>query len=188
MPVGTKASVKAMLPAIDVICGRCRHCLAGETQLCRAMKRIGFERDGGHADYVAVPEANLVALPAEISYEAAAILPDAVACMYHSLIHQGRVGIGQRILMLGVGGLGIHGVQIARSVGAEVLATSRQPQRVALAEQYGAVGLDAAHVGEGMPEARGTGFHRRRLTKRRHEHPRIGWDESRVRSSLRDST
>jgi 2-desacetyl-2-hydroxyethyl bacteriochlorophyllide A dehydrogenase len=131
--------------AIDVICGSCRHCLAGETQLCRSMKRIGFERDGGHADYVAVPEANLVALHAEISYEAAAILPDAVACMYHSLIHQGGVGIGQRILILGVGGLGIHGVQIAKSVGAAVLATSRQQQRVALAEQYGAVGINTAH-------------------------------------------
>ncbi len=64
--------------------------------------------------------------------------------MYHSLIHQGRVGIGQRILILGVGGLGIHGVQIARSVGAEVLATSRQPQRLALAEKYGAVGVNTS--------------------------------------------
>jgi 2-desacetyl-2-hydroxyethyl bacteriochlorophyllide A dehydrogenase len=130
--------------AIDVTCGRCRHCLAGDTQLCRSMQRIGFERDGGHADYVAVPAANLVALHAEISYEAAAILPDAVACMYHSLIHQGAVGIGQRVLILGVGGLGIHGVQIARSAGAEVLATSRQPQRIALAERYGAIGIDPA--------------------------------------------
>ncbi|MEP7181200.1 MAG: zinc-binding dehydrogenase [Betaproteobacteria bacterium] len=130
--------------AIDVTCGRCRHCLAGQTQRCRAMKRIGFERDGGHADYVTVPAANLVAVPGEISYEAAAILPDAVACMYHSLIHQGGVGIGQRVLILGVGGLGIHGVQIARSAGADVLATSRQPQRVALAEHYGAVGVDTS--------------------------------------------
>jgi len=130
--------------AIDVTCGHCRHCLRGATQLCRAMQRIGFERDGGHADYVAVPAANLVALPDEMAYEAAAILPDAVACMYHSLIHQGGVGLGQRILILGVGGLGIHGVQIARSAGAAVLATSRQPQRVALAERYGAVGVNTA--------------------------------------------
>ncbi len=130
--------------AIDVTCGHCRHCLAGDTQLCRAMKRIGFERDGGHTEVVAVPAANLVAVPAGISYEAAAILPDAVACMYHSLIHQGGVGIGQRVLILGVGGLGIHGVQIAKSAGAEVLATSRQPQRLALAERYGAVGVNTA--------------------------------------------
>jgi propanol-preferring alcohol dehydrogenase len=128
--------------AIDVTCGNCRYCLAGETQLCRAMKRIGFERDGGHAEYVAVPAANLVAVPAEISYEAAAILPDAIACMYHSLIHQGGVGIGQRILILGVGGLGIHGVQIARSAGAAVMATSRQAQRISLAEHYGAIGVN----------------------------------------------
>ena len=44
------------------------------------------------------------------------------------------------MLILGVGGLGIHGVQIARSAGAEVFATSRQPDRLALAEQYGAIG------------------------------------------------
>jgi len=130
--------------AIDVTCGNCRYCRAGETQLCRTMKRIGFERDGGHADYVAVPAANLVAVPPEISYAAAAILPDAVACMYHSLIRQGGVGIGQRILILGVGGLGIHGVQIARSAGAEVMATSRQAQRLTLAEQYGAIGVNPA--------------------------------------------
>lgn len=127
---------------IDVTCGHCRHCLTGETQRCLAMRRIGFEQDGGHADYVAVPAANLVAVPAEISYAAAAILPDAVACMYHSLVHQGKVGLGQRVLILGVGGLGIHGVQIARSAGAEILATSRRPERLALAEKYGAVGLD----------------------------------------------
>ncbi|HUH95233.1 MAG TPA: zinc-binding dehydrogenase [Casimicrobiaceae bacterium] len=130
--------------AIDVTCGRCRHCLAGATQRCRSMERIGFERDGGHADYVVVPAANLVALPDEISYEAAAILPDAVACMYHSLIHQGRVGLGQTVLILGTGGLGIHGVQIARTAGADVLATSRRPQRRALAERYGATAIDTA--------------------------------------------
>jgi propanol-preferring alcohol dehydrogenase len=106
------------------------------------MQRIGFERDGGHADTVAVPAANLVAVPAELSFEAACILPDAVACMYHSLVHQGRLGIGQRVLLLGAGGLGIHGVQIIRSAGATVLATSRRGERLALAERFGAVGLN----------------------------------------------
>ncbi len=127
---------------IDVTCGHCRHCLAGDTHLCPSMKRIGFERDGGHADYVAVPTNNLVALPDTIPFEEAAILPDAVACTYHSLINKGRVGIGQRVLILGVGGLGIHGVQIARAAGAEVMATSRQKQRLDLAEYYGAVAVN----------------------------------------------
>jgi propanol-preferring alcohol dehydrogenase len=128
--------------AIDVTCGRCRHCRTGETQRCTAMQRIGFERDGGHAEYVTLPAANLVALPAQLSYEGAAILPDAVACMYHSLVHQGGLHVGQRVLILGVGGLGIHGVQIARLAGAEVLATSRRQGRLALAERYGAKGVN----------------------------------------------
>jgi len=128
--------------ALDVTCGLCRQCLRGDTQLCQAKQRIGFERDGGHAEYVAAPERNLVRLPDSLDYDAASILPDAVACMYHSLIGQGRVGIGTRLLVLGVGGLGIHGVQIARSGGAEVYATSRQPDRLALATQCGAIAIN----------------------------------------------
>jgi 2-desacetyl-2-hydroxyethyl bacteriochlorophyllide A dehydrogenase len=132
--------------AVDVVCGSCRHCRTGNTQRCTSLRRIGFERDGGHAEYVAVPAANAIPLPAALHDEAAAILPDAVACMYHSLVCQGRVGVGQRVLILGVGGLGIHGVQIARLAGAEVLATSRRAERLRLAEQYGAIPVN--------PEAR----------------------------------
>jgi 2-desacetyl-2-hydroxyethyl bacteriochlorophyllide A dehydrogenase len=130
--------------AVDVVCGQCRHCLTGQTQRCVSMQRIGFERDGGHAEYVAVPAANLISLPPTLAYEAAAILPDAVACMYHSLVDRGKVGAGHKVLILGVGGLGIHGVQIARLAGASVIATSRQPQRLKIAEQYGAIALNTA--------------------------------------------
>lgn len=128
--------------AIDVVCGRCRHCVEGHTQRCTAMQRMGFERDGGHAEYVAVPESNLIRLPETLDYEAGAILPDAVACMYHSLVCQGRVGPGQTVLILGAGGLGIHGVQIARLAGASVIATSRRPERLRLAEHYGAIAVN----------------------------------------------
>ena len=130
--------------AVDVVCGACRHCLTGQTQRCTSMQRIGFERDGGHAEYVAVPAVNVIGLPPTLAYDAAAILPDAVACMYHSLVGRGKVGIGQKVLILGVGGLGIHGVQIARLAGAEVIATSRQPQRLKIAEEFGAIPVNTA--------------------------------------------
>ena len=137
--VGDRAVV-----AIDVVCGRCRHCLDGQTQRCPAMRRIGFERDGGHAEYLAVPASNLIRLPDSLGYEAAAILPDAVACMYHSLIRQGQVRPGQTVLILGAGGLGIHGVQVARLAGASVIATSRRTERLRLAEQHGAIPVNPA--------------------------------------------
>jgi len=137
--VATPALGDRVTVAVDVVCGACRHCLSGQTQRCPAMRRIGFERDGGHAEYVAVPAANALPLPPALAYDAAAILPDAVACMYHSLRCQGKVGLGQTVLILGVGGLGIHGVQIARLAGAEVVATSRRPERLQLAERFGAI-------------------------------------------------
>jgi 2-desacetyl-2-hydroxyethyl bacteriochlorophyllide A dehydrogenase len=124
---------------IDVACGRCRHCLSGQTQRCTAMKRIGFERDGGHAEFVAVPEGNLIELPDTLSFEDACILPDATACMYHSLVSQGKIGPNQRVLILGSGGLGMHGIQIARLAGAEVAATSRRAHRLAEAARLGAL-------------------------------------------------
>jgi NADPH2:quinone reductase len=128
--------------AIDAHCGTCRHCLTGNTQRCSNLTRIGFERDGGHAQYVVVPQGNLVSLPDTVGFEAGAILPDAVACMYHSLIGRGKLGIGDKILILGAGGLGMHGIQIAKLAGAEVIATSRNQARLAAAADYGAIAVN----------------------------------------------
>lgn len=124
---------------VDVTCGTCRFCLTGQTQLCMHKKRIGFELNGGHSEYVAVPCTNLVHISDGISYEQAAILPDAVACTYHCIVGQGKLALGQIIVILGVGGLGIHGVQIAVRAGAKVIATSRRPERLKIAEKYGAI-------------------------------------------------
>jgi len=131
-----------VIVAIDIHCGKCRHCLTGQTQRCSDLKRIGFERDGGHADYVVVPQENLVSLPANISFDAGAILPDAVACMYHSLISQGKIHTHDKILILGAGGLGMHGIQIAKLAGAEVIATSRNQARRSMAATYGAIAVN----------------------------------------------
>jgi 2-desacetyl-2-hydroxyethyl bacteriochlorophyllide A dehydrogenase len=127
---------------IDVTCGHCRHCLNGQTQRCPKLKRIGFERDGGHAGYVAVPVQNLIELPDALSFEDACILPDATACMYHSLVTQGKIGPNQKVLILGAGGLGMHGIQIARLAGAEVAATSRRTHRLKEAARLGAVSIN----------------------------------------------
>ena len=128
--------------AIDVSCGKCLHCHTGQTQRCPHKTRIGFERDGGHADYVVVPADNLILLPDNISYEDASILPDAMACMYHCLVTQGQLRVNQKLVILGIGGLGIHGVQIARLAGVEVVATSRRAHRLLAAREFGALAVN----------------------------------------------
>ena len=66
-----------VLVTIDVTCGQCSDCLTGQTQRCSRLERLGFERDGGHADFEVVPAQNLIPLPPDLRYEDACVLPDA---------------------------------------------------------------------------------------------------------------
>lgn len=127
-----------VVSAIDVTCGVCRFCRTGRGNLCRGLKRIGFELQGSHAEFAVVPEGNLFLIDKNLPPEKAAVIPDAVSCMYHSIKTQGNVRAGDRILILGIGGLGIQGVQIGKYFGAEVFCTSRQDAKLEIAKKFGA--------------------------------------------------
>jgi propanol-preferring alcohol dehydrogenase len=123
---------------VDVNCGRCDFCLRGETNRCAALKRIGFERHGGMSEAVNVPAANLERVADGVPFEKAAIIPDAVASMYRALKTQGEVGVGTRLAILGVGGLGIQGVKIARMLGAHITVTDLDDRKLERARSFGA--------------------------------------------------
>jgi len=123
---------------VDASCGRCDFCLRGETNRCSNLVRIGFERSGGMGEYVNVPAANLEKISAQIPFEKAAIVPDAVVCMYHGLKTLGGVSAGTKVAIVGVGGLGMQGIRIGRLLGAHVTVTSRNEQKLELARSIGA--------------------------------------------------
>ena len=127
-----------IVASIDVTCNKCRYCLTGKTNLCRSLRRIGFEINGSHAEYAVVPVNNLFKISNSIPFEEAAIIPDAVVCMYHAMKNKGKVTAGDKVLILGVGGLGFQGIQIAKYFGAEVFVTSRQDEKLKLAKEMGA--------------------------------------------------
>lgn len=123
---------------IDINCKTCEFCLSGRPNIRPDLVRIGFERDGSHQEFCVVPEANVLKIGEQISFEQAAIIPDAVACSYHVVKTKARVRPGQRVAVLGVGGVGFHTVQIAKLLGAEVIATSRNDEKLQLAQKFGA--------------------------------------------------
>lgn len=127
-----------VVSAIDITCGACRYCRSGRPNLCRRLQRIGFERNGSHAQYVVVPERILYPIGPEMPWEKAAVIPDAVSCMLHAVKDQANCHVGDRMCFLGIGGLGLQGVQIARHLGAEVYCTSRQDQKLEIASSFGA--------------------------------------------------
>ena len=123
---------------LDVICGRCDHCLRGETNRCSNLIRIGFERNGAMAEYVNVPARNLEKISERVSFEKAAILPDAVATTYRAMKTIGGVTAGTRVAILGIGGLGMQGILIGKLLGAHVTATSRNDEKLEMAKSLGA--------------------------------------------------
>lgn len=123
---------------IDIACQKCRFCRTGRPNLCRELVRIGFETDGSHQEYAIVPKNNVYKVSKDIPFEDAAIIPDAIACTYHSIKEQGKVTAGDKVCILGVGGLGFHAIQIAKYFGADVIATSRNNEKLEIAKNFGA--------------------------------------------------
>lgn len=123
---------------IDICCKTCEFCRSGRTNLCRGLIRIGFERDGSHEEYVCIPAENAIKVADDIPFEQLTGIPDAVGCMYNALKNQAKVRAGQTVLIMGVGGLGMNGIQIAKHMGAVVYATSRQDEKLEIAKQMGA--------------------------------------------------
>lgn len=120
-------------------CNNCRSCRNGRQTICENLKgRIGFEHDGGFAEYVAIPEDCLVLKPKEITFQQAAVIPDALATCYHALVRRAKVKKGDYIVMVGGGGgLGLHALQIAKWLGAIVIGVD-VGEKLQLMKTYGA--------------------------------------------------
>jgi len=127
-----------------VTCGDCYYCAAGSEQFCTRGKMLGHTTNGGYAEYIAVPERNAVILPIEIPFVQGATLMCASATSLHAL-RKGRLKPGESVAIFGVGGLGLSAVQLARALGAlDVFAVDINPKKLSLAEQYGAVPVNAS--------------------------------------------
>jgi D-arabinose 1-dehydrogenase-like Zn-dependent alcohol dehydrogenase len=91
--------------------------IAGERNAALQITTMGFDYDGGWAEYV-VTKAELVAkIPDSLPFEQAAIIPDAVSTPWAAISATGKVQAGETAVVFGVGGLGIHAVQLLKIVG-----------------------------------------------------------------------
>ncbi len=102
-------------------CGKCLNCLSGNSQICLSRRVIGIHTEGGLAEFLKVPFENLVRLPENITFDQGGIAVDAVATPFHAITKRGALRAGEKVAILGCGGLGIHGVQIARVCGASLI-------------------------------------------------------------------
>jgi propanol-preferring alcohol dehydrogenase len=130
-------------PHFYLFCGRCRYCLTQREPLCENTGGyIGRQRDGGYAEYVALPARNWIKIPAGLAYEdrpaEVAIICDAIATPY-KVNRRAQIKPLEDVVVIGAGGgVGIHMVQLARLAGARVLAADLGEEKLAAARQAGA--------------------------------------------------
>ena len=124
-------------------CGECPYCTTGHEQFCVHGQMIGKHRDGGYAEYIVVPARSVVSLPTTIPFEHGAIMMCSTATSLHAL-RKGRLQPGETVAIFGIGGLGMSAIQLARAFGAlDIYAIDIQPDKLALAEQMGAIPVNA---------------------------------------------
>ena len=91
--------------------------IAGERNQNGQITTLGFDYDGGYADYVIARAALLVKIPDSLPFEQAAIIPDAVSTPWAAISSTAKMKAGESVAVFGVGGLGIHAVQLLAILG-----------------------------------------------------------------------
>jgi 2-desacetyl-2-hydroxyethyl bacteriochlorophyllide A dehydrogenase len=142
---GVRAGDRVAIEPLTV-CHACRSCRIGEYQLCATMRILGIGADGGFADYVVAPAYTVFPLPASLGWELGALTEPTAVCVH--AVRLAGVQIGQRVLVLGAGAIGLLSAAAARAAGAsEVLITARYPHQRAAAEALGARPFTATNDG-----------------------------------------
>ena len=131
---GDRVSVTPVL-----FCSSCRNCIMGYTNICLNRKMVGIQAEGALAEYLAVPAKNLVRLPEGVSFPVGAIIVDAVATPFYALTERVALKAGETVALFGVGGLGLHAVQISRLLGAQkIIVVDPREEQLERATQFGA--------------------------------------------------
>ncbi|WP_292899402.1 L-threonine 3-dehydrogenase [Nitratireductor sp.] len=118
-----------------IVCGHCRNCRAGRGHLCHNTLGVGVHRAGAFAEFIALPQHNVVPIPDNIPDEIAAIF-DPLGNAVHTALSFDLVG--EDVLVTGAGPIGIMGALVAQAVGArKVVITDINPGRLELAKKLG---------------------------------------------------
>jgi NADPH:quinone reductase-like Zn-dependent oxidoreductase len=132
--VGDRVAVISAVP-----CQTCRQCLNGDEASCVDSKRVGVDLWGGYAEYIVVPSRYAVKVPDELSFAEATVITRHFPMAFNLLASKADVKPAERVLVMGAtGALGSSCVQVAKMLGAIIIAGAGTDERVELAKSYGA--------------------------------------------------
>lgn len=124
-------------------CGQCEECVRGYHIGCLSSRRAahGWQRDGGHADYLLAEEFSCLVLPEPLSYVDGALVSCGFGTAYEGLLRAGVSG-RDRLLVTGLGPVGLAAAMLGRKLGATtIVGSDPSPERAALAKDLGLVDI-----------------------------------------------
>jgi len=138
-PADKHSKGERALVAPGISCGSCDYCTNGWDSLCESYKIIGYETQGGYAEYVSVPVSNILPIPDKLTYEQSAAVPLVFLTAWHMLVSRARLIPGETVLVWAAGsGVGSAAIQVARLLGATVIATVGSDSKSEKAQKLGA--------------------------------------------------
>ncbi len=133
-------------------CGVCYECLSGRDNLCRHYDILGLKTKGGYAEYVKVPARNVIPKPRNLSFEESASYPLTFLTVWNALVRKGQIKPYSKVLIwAGSSGVGVAGIQIAKLMGAFVIATAGSEEKAKRCKELGA-DLVINHYQEDVPK------------------------------------
>ncbi len=128
-----------VLIAPGVRCRKCVYCITNRDSMCDSFKIMGFQVQGGYAEYARAHVDNIIPISQKYSFEEWAAIPLVFVTAWHMLITQGQIKPGENVLIHAAGsGIGSAAVQIARLAGTRVIATARGSEKIEKAKRLGA--------------------------------------------------
>ena len=128
-----------VLIAPGINCGRCEYCLSSNDSLCHEFRIMGFQVDGGYAEYAKAPAENIIPISERLSFEEWATVPLVFLTAWNMLKTRGGLVTGETVLVHAAGsGIGSAAIQISKLSGAEVITTVGNDEKVEKAKELGA--------------------------------------------------
>ena len=131
----------AVVASLTAFCGECDRCMSGLDYRCRVGRGVGHARNGGFAEYVALPARSVMPVPEGVDLIGAALLACPIGVCVRALAVAG-VSAGESVLVTGAGGgLGVHAIQVARSLGSQVFAATSSAEKLDDLERFAPGGV-----------------------------------------------
>ncbi|MFH0985579.1 MAG: zinc-binding dehydrogenase [Candidatus Omnitrophota bacterium] len=130
---------KPVIVAPGISCGKCAYCKSGWDSLCAHYEIVGFQHNGGFAEYVKVPARNIIPVIGDLGMESWAAVPLVFLTAWHILVTRAMLQKKETVLIqAGGSGIGSAAIQIAKLLGARVITTVGSEEKVKRAKALGA--------------------------------------------------